>query len=168
MTEQETTDKPQDEQVGIELGLKGLYGILGRRYHFEAVNQSVATGQIRFMGRVADTAVADWLVAVHRMLQAEKTHDWGIDISRKYFLRNDKLFYGWRVIFKAENLPDALAELITVADQAPKAVTTVEEGLLVGSGSHRRGINARGRGAQNPLTAVTGATALAKLATLGG
>lgn len=98
-----------------------LYGRLLQRTGFETVTKAVAAKQIRVLGRVRDGGVPTWLRVVERLLLRADKAEWNVDISKQYFMRGDKLLYGWRIILQAEDINKHLSDIIQVIDSTPVA-----------------------------------------------
>lgn len=81
-----------------------------------------------------------WLLVCYAILLAGGDVPWGIDISRRYFLRavrrSKKMYYCWRLIVKYSGHPkdDVLNKMIAAINGAPKpAVLELEEIGLYGA-----------------------------------
>lgn len=113
-----------------------LYTALQQKAGFEVVEVSEGPKQLRIIGRVHTNYVSQWKLAMHHLLTKEQESAWKVDISKKYFLRNDNVFYGWRLIIQAENVPAHYAGIIQ-ALQITSGGNEVTEVPLIGASSNR-------------------------------
>ena len=68
----------------------------------EIINWNPSEKQLRVTGRVSPKDAGAWKATMQLLLDRDEGDGWRVDISRFYFLRNDKLFYAWRVIFQGD------------------------------------------------------------------
>ncbi len=138
---------------------------LAARAGFETVNKQHGPTQLRLIGRVQRAAVGGWLLVVHRLLQSSGTKGWTADISKQYFLRDNKLVFGWRFILQGENIPQHYPAVVQLIASSPRARAVVEEQALPGASSGRNApsLQSRGKGAQSSLNASVGPFALAQM-----
>lgn len=144
-----------------------LLNQLHTRGGFELVNQNLSETQARLMGRVHKNSMGSWLILVQKLLQ-RSGQAWSVDISRQYFLRDDRVVYAWRLIFQGKDLQAALPDICQTIINAPRARTFVDEQPLVGARANRNSPNAKGKGAQGVLTAAVGPMAVAQAQFLAG
>ena len=123
-----------------------LIGVLKARHGYEVVEQSVSEGQIRLFGRVLNESSRNWAPACHHLLTNERTHEWNLDLSRRYILRQDMMVWGWRLIFQHPAIVTQIPSIITVLNSAPRAKFEVEEQALSVIGP-RRTMSENGKGA---------------------
>ncbi len=136
---------------------------LQERGGFEVVNNTQGASQVRLMGRVPKPAMAGWLILVQRMLiQSDKSPNWSVDISKQYFLRNEQVVFGWRLIFQGKELEAYLYEVEQTITNAPRARAFVDEQVLAGAQASRNAPDATGKGAQGVLKAAVGPQAVAQ------
>jgi hypothetical protein len=105
-----------------------------------------------------------WLAVVQGLLQAaelEAGHGWSVDISKQYFLRSSKLFFGWRIIVQGANLPAVLQKITEVIQRVPPVTAQLDEVPL--HARPDRNALRNGRGAQPTEKAVVGPLAKASL-----
>lgn len=134
---------------------------------FEVVNKSAKDTQIRLMGRVPKQSMAGWLIIVQRLLLASGA-GWSADISKQYFLRNERVVFGWRVIFQGPELETHITAIEQVITNAPRARAVVDEVPLVGARASRNEPGNTGKGAQGILKAAVGPMAVAKAQYMAG
>lgn len=136
---------------------------LQERGGFEVVNNTPSANQVRLMGRVPKPAMAGWLILVQRLLlQSDRSPAWSVDISKQYFLRNDQVVFGWRLIFQGKELEAHLYEIEQTITNAPRARAFVDEQILAGAQANRNAPNSSGKGAQGVLKAAVGPQAVAQ------
>jgi hypothetical protein len=109
--------------------------------------------------------MATWLKVMEQLLTAMDTHDWNVDLSKQYFMRGEKLLYGWRVIFQGEEVAQHLDEIAKIVMSAPLAQKQLDE-VPLGASPDRNALRA-GKGAQPLNKAVVGPLALKTLPTGG-
>jgi hypothetical protein len=126
---------------------------------FEVVQQNVTDKQIRLVGRVPRDKTGQWLLVVERLLLREQEPDcaWNLDISKQYFLRGNRLLYGWRVILQAPSVAEHVDELVNIAKTTPMVQRQLEEVALVGGTDYSQ--LKGGKGAQSLFKAVVGPAA---------
>jgi hypothetical protein len=142
-----------------------LIRTLQMRGGFELVNQQASANQLRLLGRVSRQASNGWLLVLRQLLRAADRSPWSIDISKQYFLREDKVMYGWRVIVQAEGVAQHYADVIKVIATTPRPRAIVDEQPLPGVRGDRNApsVSNRGKGAQGSLSAVVGPMAVAAM-----
>jgi hypothetical protein len=151
--------------MNVESLLTKLHG----RGGFEVVNDKATDTQVRLMGRVPKPAMAGWLIIVQRLLvRANKVPSWSVDISKQYFLRNDQVVFGWRLIFQGQELAAQLGDIEQTIINAPRARAFVDEQVLAGAHPERNAPGASGKGAQGVLKAAVGPQAVAQAQFLAG
>lgn len=113
---------------------------------FETKTVVGAPKQIRLLGRVPQAGITAWLTMLESLLRvSEESKLWGFDASKQYFLRGNKLLYGWRLIFQGEKLTDALPSVVQLIRSArPSAAMMVEVPLHA---SPTRNMPKNGKGA---------------------
>jgi hypothetical protein len=84
-----------------------------------------------------------------------------VDISKQYFLRNERVLFGWRLIFQGEGVAEHLPKICEAVSNAPRAKAVVEEQPLAGARGDRNAPRG-GKGAQGVLGAVVGPMAIAQ------
>jgi len=136
---------------------------------FEVVNNTSTAGQVRLMGRVKREAMPGWLIIVHRLLvRSNSQKSWSVDISKQYFLRDERVVFGWRLIFQGKELEAALGDIIQSIVNAPRPRAFVEEQALAGARPNRNEPGSTGKGAQGVLKAAVGPMAVAQAQFLAG
>ena len=128
---------------------------------FESLQSSDGERQMRRFGRVRPQRQAVWLGAVEALLRSARDQPWDVDISRQYFLRGEKLMWGWRVIFQGDQLSQHIDGINAVVLSARPAVQQLEEVPL--SVSPNRNQVRNGKGAQPTGSAVVGPMAKARM-----
>lgn len=89
---------------------------------FETKTVAASDRQIRLLGRVPPEGMTAWLSTLESLLRvASENTTWTFDASKQYFLRGDKLLYGWRLIFQGENLTTALDSIIALIQSVKPA-----------------------------------------------
>jgi len=137
-----------------------LQSILQKRVGFEIISQNTAANQIRYFGRVRPTHMPIWLEAMRQLLLVAG-HGWSLDLSKQYFLRGDKLFFGWRIILQAQDLAGHLPAIIDVLQRVQIAPRELDE-VRLHAGPDRNALR-NGKGAQPMGSAVVGPAAKAQL-----
>lgn len=131
---------------------------------FEALNVKEEPNRLRIMGRVptgqTNRNTLNWLIVVYRLLKAAD-QVYRVDISKQYFIRNDKVVFGWRVVFEGDNL-EKYYEFITniVAESPQSASFELDEVVLPGANRDRNNTAGGRRGAMSALNPVVGAAAV--------
>lgn len=137
---------------------EALQSVLFQRAGLEVVQgETRGEQQVRFFGRVKSSQMPTWLSAVQGLLQAaelESGRAWTIDISKQYFLRSGKLFFGWRVIIQGSNLTVALPRVIEVVQRVQPVLPRVDE-IPLHARPDRNALR-NGRGAQPADKAIVG------------
>ncbi len=135
-----------------------IKGVLRRAGGFEVTNYEQSEDRLRITGRVAQEDSQRWNVLMkHLLLSAGIPGEspWQVDLSRKYFVRDDKMLFSWRIIVAAEpdtKLSDALITFESIAleviplprmDQGPDVVD-----VPLQASSTRLGLGPEGKGAR--------------------
>lgn len=140
---------------------RDLLGELNKKSQFEPVDLQESAAQIRIMGRVradgTNANVANWLLLVRNLLIRVQVTGcpWRADVSKSYFLKGEKVVYGWRLVLQAPGLDvrTCIPDMISTVRGAPQAShVSVEEVPLVGASPNRNSLN-RGKGAGSVLNA---------------
>lgn len=64
----------------------------------EIVREQVSKSSATFICRISDEA--SWMKVVEKMLLAATTaENWDCHICKRFFIKNDKVVYGWNVMF---------------------------------------------------------------------
>lgn len=129
--------------------LSEIITVLSQRAGFEVVNQTVNENQIRIIHRISKEGMPNWLSIMKSLFGAEAQASWNLDVSKQYFLRAGSVVYGWRFILQTEEVESCLPAVLLAIKNAPlakRANRFPEEQPLVGCGSSRRGVNAKGKG----------------------
>ena len=112
---------------------------------FETKDATVTGTRIRLLGRVAPESMAAWLRLVSGLLLQAGGAAWTLDISKSYFLRGERLMYGWRILLNASNIEDVLPSVITTVRSARLATQTAEQEIPVNAaGARHDGPNGKG------------------------
>jgi hypothetical protein len=137
--------------------VQDLINVLASRAKFEPVEVDEKPTQIRMLGRVRTDAHAsamdNWLAMMNAIAEREEHEGctWKVDISRKYFRRNGRLIFAWRLIIQGENLEASLPELVAAAQSTAavaKSYRELDEIPLPGvRGDRNAHINGKGAGA---------------------
>ncbi len=114
---------------------------------FEAKDSSVTDTRVRLLGRVAPEAMETWLRLVSNLLMQAGGASWTLDISKSYFLRGERLMYGWRVLIQAAKVEEVLPSVIATirSSRVAPQVAVQEVPLNYGGASHD---GPRGKGAR--------------------
>lgn len=130
---------------------RNLYVALNNKAGFEKVGDNVTEHQLRVIGRVPKARMPTWLATLRTLLQYQRSAPWNVDVSRQYFLQeseNDRLRFGWRLIFQAENVLEFLPHIIKTIETVQVVRREVEE-VPIQRSSHRASMTATGKGASN-------------------
>jgi hypothetical protein len=127
---------------------------LRQKAGFEPVQENMTSNQIRLVGRVAINKVGQWLLIMERLLLKAQNAPWHLDLSKQYFLRGNRILYGWRVILQADNVAQYADELAQTVLATPVVQRQLEEVSL--HGNTDRSVLRGGKGAQPLFTAVVG------------
>lgn len=138
-----------------------LKSILRSKVGFETITEHIGTNQLRLFGRVRPPSMPGWLSAARDLLLAAPQSAWTVDLSRQYFLRGEKLFFGWRVIVQGQDVQQHLNQVSQVVNNVQVAVRQLDEVAL--HAPPNRNALRNGRGAQETLKAVVGPMAKAGL-----
>ncbi len=122
------------------MSVNNLIQALGAR-SFETVKKSSTEKRVRLIGRVHDSKTQGWLVVARHILLQQPDQAWTCDLSKWYFMRGPSLVFGWRLLFEAENIAEAIPHIITAVNGAPKARMVVTEIPLPGVTSLDRNKN---------------------------
>ena len=113
----------------LQLEMKDTLDAMGC---MEVVSASSRNGDIRFLSRVTDEA--RWLRILNNFL--EKEEDWYSFIGKKYFLHENRLVFGWVLIFESDTLDKTLQVIrklfTTCVDLVDNQTTTAtpERGMI--------------------------------------
>lgn len=136
--------------------LKPLLTSFRAKAGYEIIQNTIDTNQLRFIGRVPEKRVADWLDAVSSLLDRSGEH-WSIDVSRHYFKRAGKLVFAWRVIVRAKDLEATVNDIINVLHATPASTRSeLKEVPLIGADLRARNPAPGARGAFTPETFAPG------------
>lgn len=127
-----------------------LLAVFHHKAGFETVTHTQKANQLRITGRCHPDRWGFFLPVIYTLQRtAEKDGTWSCDISKQYFIRNDRIVYAWRLIFQSEGLSERYEYIANVVRGAPNPTRVeVEEVLLPGykPGDVRGGVNAKGKG----------------------
>lgn len=93
------------------------------RFGFESVEYEYDDNRLRVLGRVSKSMEYAWkhlrisLLRYANIVEDIEERKIAIDISRQDILVEPELLYGWRLIFKSENLEKRLIDLVLVLSQ---------------------------------------------------
>lgn len=136
-----------------------LFTVLAKKAGFEVVNATGNQAQLRVLGRVQGSEnTARWLLVVERLLMKAVGAPWNIDISKQYFLRGEKLLYGWRVILQSPDLTPHFSTIVSTVNSTPSRVAVVSDEIPLNANPNRNALR-NGKGAQGVLTAIVGPSA---------
>lgn len=140
---------------------KALEATLQARVGFEVIQQQVKENQIRFFGRVRPSHMPTWLLAMRALLLSTEGAPWSVDLSRQYFLRGEKLFFGWRIIIQSNNIQEQLPTIISIIQSVQYVQAQVDE-VPLHVRADRNALR-NGKGAQPTATAIVGPLARASM-----
>ncbi len=127
-----------------------LLDVLQQKAGFTTLTHTPKASQLRITGRCHPDRWGFFLPVIYTLQRtALKDAHWSCDISKQYFIRNDRLVYTWRLIFQSEGLEEKYAYIANVVRGAPNpSRVEVEEVLLPGYkvGDVRGGVNDKGKG----------------------
>lgn len=107
---------------------EALAQLLQVRTGFELLTHDVKPSRIQLFGRVRNQHVQHWLAVARGLLIASRdASGWSVDVSRQYFLRGDKMFFGWRVIFQGPNIAEYMPSICEVVKMTPGPVQAYQE-----------------------------------------
>ena len=105
-----------------------LITVLASRAGFEMITNQASATQVKLFGRVQNPNVQRWLATVSSLLIASRTAEgWSVDVSRQYFLRGDKLFFGWRLILQGSDIQSSVPQVSLVVQETPVPQAAVSE-----------------------------------------
>jgi len=114
-----------------------LTAALLQKCGFEATDVTPGPNQVRILGRVPTARLQDWLFVLDN-LDANSGNLWTCDLSKKYFRRNKRLVYAWRLIFQGEEVLQHLHDIIRVVNtSARSARQEITEFPLIGASPNR-------------------------------
>jgi len=102
-----------------------------------------------------------WLQLVQRLLALAEKSTWDLDVSKQYFLRGDKLVFGWRLILQGAGQEDLTA--LVAAISAVQRVQQSAEEVPLYSNPNRNSLSGTGKGAQPMGSAVVGPMAMRQI-----
>lgn len=120
--------------------LKALQTHLG----LEVIDVSDEPTSLRGIFRKTD-ASETWKEAFKRLLFAEPSATWSVDLSKKYFLLGDKLVFGWRILVTSPDLKADYDELIRLLIP-PRSYEERDEVPIIGQNGPRNMETTRGKG----------------------
>lgn len=134
--------------------LDNILEIANQKFGFEVVVQTEESNRLRIVGRIrSDNAgrnLGNWLLVIDRLLEADRTGKWSVDISKHYFKKGkgQPVVFGWRLIFQGEKIAQHYADIVNLISTAPQtARTEVTEMPMPGSSAHRNTTAGGRRGA---------------------
>ncbi len=136
---------------------EALLAALQNKAGFEAVDKHNSANQLRLFGRVSPQKMPMWLETIRSLLLASDRAGWNLDVSRQYFLRGEKLFFGWRLILQGNNIEQHISAAHAVVQQVRVAAREIEEVPL--NARPDRNALRNGRGAQEMGKAIVGPAA---------
>src|SRR3972149_5020823 len=144
-----------------------LYKALAAKCGFEVVQETPTEKRLRLVGRLHKDRWPFFLPVLHRLMTQARKGDWTVDISKNYFLFEDRVRFGWRFIFESQDLTKSLDDIILTIMSAPSP-SRVEITSMTLPGHKpdvmRGGVNARGKGASGVFDTNTGQAAVQRLA----
>ena len=141
------------------------------------VSSDDTPNQLRLMGRLpkdpTGLVLKNWLELLRRVMRAEVEAPWSADFSKKYFLRDNEVVYGWRIILQAPDLPPYLPEIARLILEAPQV--TAQPQRVVGpvmeialGGDPNRHSTAGGKRGAGPAGSVAVGPGAAQIKNMGG
>jgi hypothetical protein len=101
----------------IQLELKETISRLGC---IEVVAASSRHGDVRFLCRV--TNENEWLQVLNEFLRREVQSGWYSFIGKKYFIHENRLSYGWVLIFESDELDAAVLSIRKMLSEIKESV----------------------------------------------
>lgn len=135
---------------------------LASKAGFEAIDEQVTDSRVRFFGRVRPQNMPLWLAVMRSILIASEKSQWKADLSRQYFLRGDKVFFGWRIIIQAPTVQQHLDQVSQVISTTQRSGVQQQDEVALHAPPNRNALR-NGRGAQSSLSAVVGPMAKAQM-----
>lgn len=136
--------------------LEVFCALLKSKSGFEVIEMTEEPSRLRLMGRVPVDKLSvnmnNWLLVVRDLLRGSQNQTvWKADISKSYFLRGpageEKVIYGWRVIFQGADIATHYSDMTLVVRAAPQtSAAELTEYPLPGASPDRNSPN-RGKGA---------------------
>ena len=139
-----------------------LKRVLAARAGFETIEEQVGDNRVRFFGRVRPHNMPAWLAVMRTILIASGQSPWTADLSRQYFLRGDKVFFGWRIIIQGTGVQQYLGHVCQVLNSAQMPAARQLEEVPLHAPPNRNALR-NGKGAQGTLSAVVGPMAKAQM-----
>lgn len=139
-----------------------LQHTLYQRAGYESVDNKVTATQVRFFGRVRQANMPMWLAIMKDLLLASEGAPWSIDLSRQYFLRGDKLYFGWRIILQGENIQQHMQAVAAVVQASTPPAPRQADEVRLHAPPNRNALR-NGRGAQPTERAIVGPLAKANM-----
>lgn len=143
-----------------------LYKALSTKCGFEVVQETPSEKRIRLVGRLQKDRWPFFLPVLHKLMIQARNSDWTVDISKHYFLSEDRVRFGWRIIFESQDIQKSFEDITNTILSAPSPsrveITSID---LPGHkpGVMRGGVNARGKGATGVFETNTGLAAIQRL-----
>lgn len=118
--------------------------------------------QIRIIGRLpSNQGIESWLLVIRQMLLTSEEAPWKVDVSKQYFLKGNRVVYGWRLILQAEDVASCLPAITQSVMSSPKpSRQEVTEMALPGAGPDRNNPSATGKGAGGVFSTPVGLAAV--------
>jgi hypothetical protein len=135
--------------------------VLASKAGFEPIEEQVGDNRIRYFGRVRPHNMGTWLETMRSLLVASGQSQWTADLSKQYFLRGDKVFFGWRIIIQGPDVAQHLAHIVQVVNAAKIVEHQLDE-VSLHAPPNRNALH-NGKGAQGMLNAVVGPRAKAQM-----
>lgn len=113
---------------------------------FETLESTPMPNQLRLLGRVHNDSMGDWLECMTHIYLGMVPQNWKVDISKLYLIRNGKLAFVWRMVFRADNLEAEMQSILTTISSLNRPRGEVTEIRLPGATANRNAYK-NGKGA---------------------
>lgn len=133
---------------------------------FQALDVNEGKGRLRILGRVPQSQTTrntlNWLIVAYRLLKASN-QVYKVDVSKQYFIKNDRIVFAWRLVFEGNDLEKYYEFITNVVKESPQTATfdLSEEVPLHGVAADRNNTAGGKRGASSVFRGVVGPEALA-------
>lgn len=139
-----------------------IVAALSNKAGFEVIRDNDGPNQIRLFGRVRQPRMPGWLNVIRDLLLAAEDEPWSIDISRQYFLRGKKLFFGWRLILQGQDISQHVPQICKIVRAVDVSPGRELDEVPLHASPNRNALR-NGRGAQPMEKAVVGPMAKVRM-----
>lgn len=104
---------------------------------FEVTDLNEGVNQVRILGRVPTNRMPDWLFVLDS-IDTVSGGAWTCDLSKKYFRKQGRLVYAWRLIFQGDGVAAYIDNIVSAVNGAARSSRQeLDEFPLIGADPSR-------------------------------